>query len=193
MCRVGDSEEERQLNLSQGSLTSTETIRKLSTLKTTHPELFKKLTNDDTEPDPITKQRLGSKQKATKSTLSAKPDNNEEQEEIKPLFPHAEYDDSCDVPIEAVAQHIINDGQEIDGVHVNEDGSLERAADVEDPEREVSEDLGRGKRRKRASMWYGKDWKFTRDDEVVREEKKERRGPAKGKGKGKSKGGERAD
>lgn len=75
--------------------------------------------------------------------------------------------DSCDVPIDVIVEHIITEGQsEIDGLVVDERGNLARSTEAEkmdaDTER-PAEHLGRGKRTKTTSRWYGKDWEFHGD------------------------------
>lgn len=149
-------------------------------LKTTHPALFLKLTADDTAPDPVTKHRQKKvsepgphpKKKATEASTN----DTEEVEEIEPPFTETgNFEDSCDVPIKAMIEHIVSEGKEVlEGVVEEENGGLVRIAEAEDPDIPLeinpevkSEELGRGKRnRTSTARLHDKDWVYTKDDDV---------------------------
>ncbi|THU86688.1 hypothetical protein K435DRAFT_804908 [Dendrothele bispora CBS 962.96] len=172
LCRV------KEYNLSQESLTKPSTLQALSILKTSHLELRAKLTNDDTAPDSVTKKQT-SRAKAKNSTSKAEVEEEDIDEEEEMAFTDdiGTYNDSCDVPVEDVIEHIITEGaEEIDGLVAGEDGSLMRLAEVEDPDAEVPdvctlenpqpEELGRGKQLKKPSKLWEKDWVYNEDDTV---------------------------
>lgn len=93
----------------------------------------------------------------------------EEEELEEPVFTDTGYfDDSCDVPILDLIEHVISEGKgNVDGIVEQEDGTLVRLADAEDPDVEVVEapvkELGRGKRNRIATRLYNKDWEYTED------------------------------
>ncbi|KAJ3980044.1 hypothetical protein F5890DRAFT_1543780, partial [Lentinula detonsa] len=150
--------------------------------------LYEKLTCDDTALDPVTKHR---KKMTSSSKAKQKAEEEEEEETEEPMFTATgDFDDSCDVPIEALVEHVISEGKEsLEGVLELEDGSLARVADVEDPDAEIPavqdeepaeekqlegpKELGQGKRQRIASSKLNsKDWEYTRDEDVEDEGKK---------------------
>ncbi|KAJ3779895.1 hypothetical protein GGU10DRAFT_337635, partial [Lentinula aff. detonsa] len=92
------------------------------------------------------------------------------------------FDDSCDIPPEAVIEHVLSEGKEtMEGVVEMEDGCLVRVAEAEDPDtvipevnievEEKEEELGRGKRvRIASSRLNSKDWEWTNDRDVSDED-----------------------
>lgn len=113
-------------------------------------------------------------------------------EEIKPKFTETgDFDDSCDVPIGAVIEHVMSEGKEpVEGIVELEDGGLTRLAEAEDRNIEAPEvakveeekevELGRGKRAHTSTKrLHEKDWLYTYDEDVVDEgvkKKRQRRG-----------------
>lgn len=159
-------------------------------LKKTHPSLYQKLECDDTAPDPITKHR---KKAHVPPKASSAPKDSESAEKIKeavepPFTDTGYFDDSCDVPLGAVIEHVISEGKDaVAGVVEQEDGTLARLAQAEDPDAEVpevvegdekKEELRRGKRvRTLTSRLQSKDWEWTHDMDVSNDDegKKKRR------------------
>lgn len=101
-------------------------------------------------------------------------------EEVEPEFTGIDTDDSCDVPIEAVVEHVVFKGKApIEGVVELEDGGLVRVVETKDPDIKVPEDseeeraeepeekveepeLRRGKRaRTSIRRLHDKDWEYT--------------------------------
>lgn len=171
-------------------MTSPQTLRALQRLKTTHPAPHQKLSNDDTEPDPVTKQRgqkpnvSGGSKKSAKAV--AVPERELEELEEPEFTCTGDFDDSCDVPLEIMIEYVVAEGKEVlDGLAVNEQGGLERTGDAENSDITVGEDgladvpeagssaqaeeLGRGKRIRSRPAWQNKDWVFTRDTDVKKD------------------------
>ncbi|KAJ3992785.1 hypothetical protein F5050DRAFT_1715021 [Lentinula boryana] len=161
----------------------------MSVLKITHPNLYAKLINEDTSPDPITKHKSKTKPKRIQTTLVEHKNTLPEPILEEPVFTDTGYfNDSCNIPVDAIVEHIINEGnEEITGLVEQEDGTLERIAEIEDPEvdpatieavtvekaQETSEelDLGRGKQTRISTKLYSKDWVYTEDCSVEVEKK----------------------
>ncbi|KAE9389603.1 hypothetical protein BT96DRAFT_1003074 [Gymnopus androsaceus JB14] len=117
--------------------------------------------------------------KAKKPPTSAIPEAKEVQE---PEFTSTgDFDNSCDVPVEVMIEHVISEGKkDIVGLAVNE-GGLKHTADAEDPDIKVpvlkedeveklpeagpslphAVELRRGKQDRKALTWQTKDWVFT--------------------------------
>jgi hypothetical protein len=166
------------MNLSHESLTSKATLRKLTDLQQTHPTLYEKLVTNDTAPDSSSGSRKKKQPASKKASVEKKgksiPDNGGDGEEIEsPFADKPELEDSVDVPLEILIEHITSEGKEhIEGLFVEENGSCWRAADgVEDPdfdpdkEETHEEERGRGKRKKRPNVWYD-GWIYTNDGDV---------------------------
>ncbi|KAJ3991271.1 hypothetical protein F5050DRAFT_1812732 [Lentinula boryana] len=177
LCRAGE------YDLSQESLTKPSTLRALSKLKTTHPVLFQKLTQDDTAPDPVTKQcqkKKAAEGPHTSNKSKAVADATEEVEESEPVFTDTGcFDDSCDIPIGAIVDYVVSEGKDISkGVVEGVNGKITRTAEAEDPDveapavvaegQEETKEMGRGKQvRKLTARMMSKDWEFTADLDIA--------------------------
>jgi hypothetical protein len=120
------------MNLSHESLTSEATLRKLTDLQQTHPTLYEKLVTNDTAPDSSSGSRKKKQPASKKASVEKKgksgqkeksiPDNGGDGEEIEsPFADKPELEDSVDVPLEILIEHVTSEGKEhIEGLFVEE-------------------------------------------------------------------------
>lgn len=183
-------------------MTSPETLKRLRELSRTHPKLFEQLTVDEITPHTYTKARASKPKKDRVSQRKVKAEvevesNDQHDDDDEPAF-SPEFDDSCDIPLDALVEHIITE-ELIEGLKVGDDGSLQRSVDEVPDDAELESTAldewaakpvahSRSGRALRPSVWYQKDWIYTADDDGV-EDDKQKKAKAKGKGKGKERAG----
>jgi hypothetical protein len=152
MCHV------RQWNLSYQSLTSYEARARLRSLKQDNPEFWFELTQ----------------KRIQDVTLKESEPQAEDAEEVE--FhggDDGELDDS-DIPLKMVIDSIVT-GRKPKNVRARENGTFEsiqaeHVEDVSDTAEMKAEDLGRGKRVRKANRLYAAFWKHNDNDESDKED-----------------------
>ncbi|KAE9402388.1 hypothetical protein BT96DRAFT_937193 [Gymnopus androsaceus JB14] len=161
-------------NLSQESLTKASTICALSMLKTTHPSLHQKLVLNDTAPDPVTKHHK--KVPAPLKITTTKDDSTQEAEDetVELTFMDTgNFDDSCDIPLGAVIEHVLLEGKETIA------GVVEQEDEAEDPDAEVP--VVMEVKEKEEGQMLGHDWEWTNNNNVSGDEGMKKRRKKMGK------------
>lgn len=171
MCKVGES----GLNLLQESMTAPGTLKILCELSKTHPKLFEQLTMDEITPHTYTKAKVSKpkiaqslKQKA-KAEVAPVDDNDNDEPAFSPDF-----DDSCDIPLEALVEHIITK-EPVEGLELCDNGSLQHSINETPDNAEENTALGQFTAKLVtqswsghilwSSVWYQKDWIYTADSD----------------------------